>query len=55
MLHSVSARSVRACEMREVVTSYSYSVTRGEKCQVQGWTEGKISLGQRNIHFSADI
>ncbi len=30
VLHSVSALPVRACEMRQVVTSYLYSVTRGE-------------------------
>lgn len=29
MLHSVSAQLVQACEMRQIVTSYLYSVTRG--------------------------
>lgn len=30
MLHSVDAQPVQVCEMRQVVTSYLYSVTRGK-------------------------
>lgn len=50
MLHSMSAQPVQACEMRQVVTSYLYSVTRG-KMSSSGMDKAK-SLFDKNTQFA---
>lgn len=51
MLHSVSAPTVQACGMRQVVTSYLYSVTRGKK---SGMDDAKSLLDKKknSVGFS---
>lgn len=46
MLHSVSALPVQAGEMRQVVTSYSDSVTRKGNVKFRDG-RGKVSLRQK--------
>lgn len=60
MLHSVSALPVQACEMRQVVTSYLYSVTRGEMSGMDEAkslfdTETQLALLSRYSNVRAEV